>query len=186
MKCGMRCGNPVGSVDAVNIYARIAAEEPGARTLSWTPEHDSGVVHHVFADGGKVATTAALLLANFPQDVRDHIEVFETSDQNADEDLSKFAASATDTVKLTWSEVSGAERYEVYRKVSGGSYGEPIARLRAGESSYEMLDGSLADATYVYKMVAYDAAGNSVNSNEPEAAVNAAPEPPTELSVSVD
>ena len=185
MYWGMRWGDPYGSVDAQAIYAQIDVEQPLARTLSWTPEHDAGVVHHVMIDQVQYARTAETSRQDFPQDARDHIEVIETSDQNWDEDVTDFASSPSDRVELTWTEVAGADYYELYRKVSGGAYGDPLAVIDAGESSYKIVDGPLTDAVYVYKLAVYDAAGNTVDSNEPEVTVSAAPEAPSDLTVTV-
>jgi len=186
MICGMRVGNPVGHVEPSDITVRIEPDAPGARTLSWTPERSSGVVYHVMVDGVELLVTSETTVYDFPQDARDHIRIIETSDQNAGEDVTNVVTTAQDRVKLSWSEAAGADRYEIFRKVSGGSYPtEPLAVLAAGFATYEWVDESLDDETYVYKVVAYDAAGNSADSNEPSQAISAAPDAPTDLTVTV-
>lgn len=185
MKFGMRFGNPFGCVDPQNIYVAIDQDVPEARTLSWTAERTSGVVHHVIIDDVQYCVTGEVSLDNFPQDARDHIEIIETSPQNADEDVTEFTSSPNEYVKLTWAEATGTpDYYEVYRKLGAGSYAL-IATIDAGESSYELWDGPLDDGTYTWKLVAYDAAGNEKDSNEESETIDAAPDPPTNLAVSV-
>lgn len=181
----MRVGNPVGTVDAANIYAAIDQDVPEARIVSWTPQHTSRIVHHVLIDGVELAVTEQVSIDNFPQNVRDHIEIISTSPQNADEDLTKFASSVNEYVKVSWAEATGTpDYYEVYRKPSGGSY-SLVATIEAGESTYELLDGPLDDGTYTWKLTAYDLAGNATDSNEESETIDAAPDPPTGLAVSV-
>ncbi len=186
MKFGMRYGNPYGNVDAQNIYVNIPEDDPKSRTLSWTPEHSNGVYSHVVIDGVEFSVTDGTSIENFPQDARDHIEVIETSTQNLHEDVSNVASSASDTAKLEWDEVSGSSYYELYRALSPGGYGDtPIAVIQAGESSYAYYDRALPDDTYYYRVTAYDAAGNSQNSNEVSVEISAAPMPPSGLAISV-
>lgn len=189
MKFGMRFGNKFGDPDPQAVYVQVPAEAPGDRLLTITPENSSGVVHHLMIDGFELVQQAGTSFYGAPQDARDHIEFFETSDQNADENLENVASSASDRVRLTWPEATGMDsggRYELFRKVSGGSYpSDPLHVFPAGDATYTYEDGPLDDATYVYKLVAYDAAGNTVDSNEPSQAVNAAPLPPSGLAITV-
>ena len=186
MYFGMRFGDFFGETEAAAIFADITEGAPGERTLSWTPTNDTDASYHIMFDQSQFAVTAETSMNDVPQDARDHIQVIETSEQNFDEDVTRFASSPNDRMKLSWSEVAGAEYYELYRKVSGGDYDTPLTVVLAGEDTYEVIDGPLDDATYVYKVVAYDAAGNSIASNEPEQAVSAAPDAPSDLAVSVE
>jgi fibronectin type 3 domain-containing protein len=179
----MRYGNPYGTVVPSAIYAGIDPDAPSARILTWTPEHTTGVVHHVLVDDVEIAVTAETELLDFPQNARDSIEIIETSTINSDEDVSSFVDTPLDKVQLTWAEVTGAVRYEVYRKVSGGEYSTPMATLAAGLATYTLTDGPLSDETYVYKVRAYDAAGNYSESDEDSVALDAAPEPPSGLAL---
>lgn len=181
----MRWGDPWGEVDAKAIFAQIDADAPASRILSWTPEHNTDVLHHVMIDGVEIARTTDTELADAPQDARDHIEVIETAyPENADEEVTEFASTPLDQVRASWSEVTGAERYELYRKLGAGSYAL-IASFDAGQTTYKYTDGPLDDGVYTYKVTAYDAAGNSADSNEEPETISAAPDAPTDLAATV-
>lgn len=92
--------------------------------------------------------------------------------------------SPLDEVKLTWSEASDAERYELYRSDTSGDYDDPLKLIEAGEDSYEVLDGPLEDGTWYYKLKVYDEAGNT-DSTEISVTISSAPEPPSGLSYSI-
>ena len=186
MICGMRCGNPAGNVYAKNIFAEIDDDHAAQRILTWTPEHVADVVHHVMIDCVEYANLTDLEVSNFPQDARDHIQVIETSTQNKDEDVTNVAETASDTAQLTWTEVVGADRYELYHSLTSGVYGSTaLALVEAGEASYVYYDVGLLDDTHYYRLKAFDPAGNTINSNEVNVAISAAPNPPTNLSADV-
>lgn len=186
MKFGQRFGDPFGDTDAQAIFVTLDDRIPAARNLSWTPEHSSGVIHHVMFDQVEYARTSSTSLENIPTDARDHIEVIETSDQNALEDVTNVASTPLDTAKLTWDEVTGTDYYELYKSTTSATFeDEAIGVIHAGESSYAMYDRALEDDTYYYRLVAYDDAGNTVNSNDIALTVTAAPNPPTNLTVTV-
>jgi len=186
MKYGQRYGDPYGNTDATARFAAIDENYPDARTLSWTPEHSSGVVYKVMIDGFLYATTSETSLSNVPTEARDWIEIIEVSDQNFDEDLTNVANTPLDTAKIVWSETADADYYTLYRSLTSGSYTDaPIATIQGGESSYTYYDRALADDTYYYRLTVYDDADNTVNSNEADLTIDSAPEPPTNLTVSV-
>jgi fibronectin type 3 domain-containing protein len=60
------------------------------------------------------------------------------------------------SLTVNWNSVSGATSYNVYRKLSGGSYGAPIA---TGETGTSYLDAGASDSTktYVYAVAGADA-----------------------------
>ncbi len=64
------------------------------------------------------------------------------------------AKNTTSGVKVTWSKVTGASGYYVYRKVSGGSYSK--VKTISGTSTVSWTDSSLTSGkTYYYKIKAY-------------------------------
>jgi hypothetical protein len=135
-------------------------------------------------DGVKVAvsdiTEATIRQGNlFPRSV---IEVIETSDQNRDELLLNVAVQPDDRVTSSWDAVDGATRYELFRKLSGGSYPtRPLFRAVKGQASYSHTDGPLEDASYVYKLVSYDEEGDSTEDEEPVTISDARPAAPTNV-----
>ncbi len=69
----------------------------------------------------------------------------------------------TDTdgdIIISWNQVSGATKYNIYRKVAGGSYTR-IARI----SGTSYTDYDLTDGNYYYKVRATNIEGSSPNSN---------------------
>ena len=63
-------------------------------------------------------------------------------------------------IDLSWNQVSGATRYNVYRKVAGGSYAR-IARIHG----VTYIDNDLTNGVYYYKVRATNTEGSSPNSN---------------------
>ena len=186
MIIGMRCGNYVGQINATAIKVRINPAKPDGRLMAWTPRRATTTrYHHMFDAERWKAVTATTELDKVPQTARDVIEILETPEHEGDEDLTRVATSASDTARLQWTETTGASEYRVYRKSQGGAYGSAIKTFRSGQATYLYRDTGLDDGTWVYKVVAYDLAGNTINSNEPSVAVSSAPNPPSSLSLSV-
>ncbi|HUW99643.1 MAG TPA: hypothetical protein VMY35_01585 [Phycisphaerae bacterium] len=186
MKAGMRAGNFAGDPDAQAIYVRIDRNEPTKRTVTWSPEHVAGVVHHIVLDGVDTFRTTAVTRDNFPQDIRASLLILETTDQNEDERLGKYGTKPGDFVTVTWDEVSGAARYQLFRKLGAGDYAAVSQFVAAGETDYTLPDGPLANGTYTWKIVAYDTAGNTTDSDEEVLVIGAPPGPPTDLAASMD
>ena len=63
-------------------------------------------------------------------------------------------------IDLSWNQVSGATEYNIYRKISGGSYTR-IARI----SGTSYIDYGLTDGNYYYKVKAINIEGSSLDSN---------------------
>ena len=187
MKFGMRFGNPFGDVDPQALYVEIPVERAWDRRLSWTPTHTSGVVHHVLIDAEQYAVTNALYLDSVPQDARAVVQVLETSDQNADEDLRNVATPPLDRALVEWDEVTGTPAdYIMDRRVQGASYpSTPLAGLAAGQDSYQFDDGPLNDAVYEWRVKAQDAAGNVAASTDTAGTVSSAPLPPSNLAATI-
>lgn len=68
--------------------------------------------------------------------------------------LSKAAAAATG-VKVTWSKVTGAKGYNVYRKTSGGSYSK-IGSVTSGSTLSYTDKTASSNKTYIYTVRAYN------------------------------
>jgi hypothetical protein len=79
------------------------------------------------------------------------------------------AAASSSQINLTWTDASSNETgFKIERKTgSGGTYSQ-IATVGAGVTSYAST-GLAAGTTYVYRVRAYNAAGNSAYSNEASA-----------------
>ncbi|HUW99411.1 MAG TPA: fibronectin type III domain-containing protein, partial [Phycisphaerae bacterium] len=185
MKFGRRFGNYYGHDEAAHVYAAIDPDAPAVRVLSWSAG-PSGCVHVVMLDAEARGRGTAAELAGIPPDVRENIEVWECSPQNADESLTLFATSALQHVALGWAEAAGAPaRYELYRSLVSGTYADPpIFECPAGQAAYVYRDGPLGDDTYYYRLIGYDAAGNAVTAAEQDVTVNRAPAPPTGVTIS--
>ena len=179
----MRFGDPFGNVRPSAYFVRIDPTSPQRRLLSWTPERSSGVVYHILMDGAQVAVSDvdSYTLKIGDIEPRATIEVIETSPQNREESLLHLAALPGDRVKCSWTAVSGATQYEIFRKLTGGSYGAAIYRTAVERSTLEFIDGPLDDASYVYKLVSSDAEGDSTFDEE-TIVVSSAPLPPTNVS----
>ena len=181
----MRCGNYIGQVDATAMFAAIDPDNPGDRTLTWTPRRTA--LYHVMIDGAEHTATETAEVQDIPQDARDHIQIIETPTHRNDEDLTKVADSALDTVRFAWSESTGTpDHYELFRSTTSGSYTEAAIEVReAGETSYTYKDEALEDDTYYWTLTAFDVAGNDEDSNEVNKTIDGAPNPPSSISVSV-
>ena len=68
--------------------------------------------------------------------------------------LSKAVAAATG-VKVTWSKVTGAKGYNVYRKTSGGSYSK-IGSVTSGSTLSYTDKTASSNKTYIYTVRAYN------------------------------
>ena len=68
--------------------------------------------------------------------------------------LSKAGAAATG-VKVTWSKVTGAKGYNVYRKTSGGSYSK-IGSVTSGSTLSYTDKTASSNKTYIYTVRAYN------------------------------
>ncbi len=183
MIASMRGGDPAGNVRPSAYFVRIDPTSPQRRLLSWTPERSSGVVYHILMDGAQIAVSDVVshTLKIGQIEPRATIEVIETSPQNREESLLHLAALPGDRVKCTWAAVSGAIQYEIFRKLTGGSYGPAIYRTPVERSTLEFIDGPLDDASYVYRLVSSDLQRDSTSDEEP-ITVSATPLPPTNVS----
>ena len=191
---GMNFGNFFGDCLETEYYVSKDADMPDDRTFTWTPLNTTGVVYHVMVDAREwsIEIVASLI---FPANLgaRDHIEVIETAEENRNEDVTDFASSASNTVELTWDDATDAVQYDIYRHTSAGAIanGTRIAQVTDdGSATFTFLDQGdtgmgLADATYYWAVQAVDAANLTVNSNEINLTVNAAPEPPSNLTVTI-
>lgn len=192
---GQRFGDPVGRTRPEAIYVRPESGV-GQPTLLWDPERGKfgqpftvpfgrpRVRYQLYVDE-VMRTVTDQNGTGAPTDAREHIEVFEVSDQNDGEDLTDIALTPNDVVVISWDSVSGADEYRVYRSETSGNYDNPIAVLQAGRASYSIHDGPHEDKTLYYKVVAVDDAGNTVDSAENSITISSAPEPPSDVSYSV-
>ena len=74
--------------------------------------------------------------------------------------------SAVPQVALSWTDNSSIETgYVVERSVNGGAF-TGIATLGANVTTFTDLDVAQLDTTFTYRVYAYNATGNSANSNE--------------------
>jgi hypothetical protein len=187
MLLGQRFGNPFGDTWPELFGLSRNPTDGKRRLLSWTPEHEEGVVYHLYFDGvwqGTLSGTSVDLDEDTP--IRQYIEVIESSVQNADEDCSRFAHVPAGQVLLEWTSGAAVARYELYRSGEAGSYGsEPIhAAADTGEAGYTYVDAGpdgtgLLSGTWFYRVRAYDAVGNWLDSNEESVVVSGTPSPPT-------
>ena len=77
-------------------------------------------------------------------------------------------ASSTGTVTLRWDTSTDPQLagYKIYKSLSSGSYGPPIATLPASVTTYHVTGLTTGD-TYFFVVSAYNSAGGeSVHSNE--------------------
>lgn len=182
MIAGMRPGNPAGNVRALEYYVQIEPDTPARRRLSWVPERTVGVVYHVIFDAVKLYVTDLLYQTIIGGDLnpRAVIEVIETSPQNEKESLLNVMIEPGNRVRCTWDPVDGATSYELYRKLSAGSYGSPIYTNNKTQSEYEFMDSPLTDGSYVYKLVSLADEGDNTFDEEP-VSISTVPEPPTNI-----
>ena len=97
----------------------------------------------------------------------------------APDNLSATMASST-RINLTWRDRSDNETgFKIERKKDDGRYAE-IATVTANTTSYSDT-GLEANTKYVYRVRAYNAAGNSSYSNEASATTATLPNAPTDL-----
>lgn len=182
MIAGMRSGDPAGNVRALEYYVRIEPDNPARRRLSWTPERSVGVVYHVIFDGTQKYVTDVLYqtLKGGDLNPRAIIEVIETSPQNEKESLLNVVLEPGNRVRCTWAAVSDTTRYELYRKLAAGSYGNPIYKATDDRDNYEFMDSPLTDGSYVYKLVSLDDEDDSTEDEEP-ISISTVPEPPSNI-----
>ncbi|MTI54990.1 fibronectin type III domain-containing protein [Geosporobacter ferrireducens] len=91
---------------------------------------------------------------------------------------------ANDRINLTWNDNANDESgFKIERKVGNGNYVE-IMILGANTTSYSDL-GLSPNASYSYRVSAYNGGGNSGYSNEVSVKTEIAPSAPTNLSASV-
>jgi len=189
MLFGQRFGDPLGSTRPSQFYLQGSSENAAEAVLSWEPSHESSVVHHLFFDGRLWQTLLEPIVVIPTQlAVRDHIEVLESSLRNSDEECSRFASMAMNSVRLRWNGVDGAAGYEAGRTNEAGLYpDEPIYRqAECGEAQYSYTDRGedglgLPDGAYYYRVVALDDAGNATASDEESVEIAAAPRPPADV-----
>lgn len=88
-------------------------------------------------------------------------------------------------VSLTWDDTAGADHYLLARRESAGAYDwdAPLVRLYPDQ---ELADEDVpGDGAWVYRVRAYDAAGNYSESDEESATLDPAPLPPTDVTLTV-
>jgi hypothetical protein len=100
--------------------------------------------------------------------------------------LTATANSGSGTITLNWSDNSNSETgFIVQRRFGGGSWDNSYSTVAANSQSY--IDNNkgtppLPDGTYTYRVVAYNANGNSSPTNEAYAAISiATPAAPSNL-----
>ena len=68
----------------------------------------------------------------------------------------------TCNITIKWNAVSGASSYNVYRRIKGGEYGDPIAtKISASSTSYKDPAKLPAGNVYYYRVFAVDKNGNT-------------------------
>jgi hypothetical protein len=89
------------------------------------------------------------------------------------------SAASTSQIDLSWTDNSAGETgFKIERKTeAGGTYGE-IATAAANTTNYSNT-GLNASTTYYYRVMAYNAAGNSSYSNEAGATTPSTPSTPS-------
>jgi hypothetical protein len=154
---------------AIRTWAlRLARPTATERDVVW----DGSVNAQLVADGrvvgessdGQVTVPASL-------EVRDYLKVVD--------EVVDLLPTPLDMVELEWADQDQVT-WTVQRRPSGGSWsdiGHP------NDSSY--LDGPLEDGTYEYRVVAEDPEGDTATSDVESVTISSAPEPPSDLSVSV-
>lgn len=182
MIAGMRAGNPSGNVRASEYFVKIEPDTLVRRRLSWTPERSTGVVYHVIMDGITKYVSDVTYQTIKQQDInpRAIIEVIETSPQNREESLLNVVLLPDDRVLLSWAPVTGATKYNVYRKLGAGSYGAPIYKTKSGPTAFSHTDGPLNDGSYTYKLEAENDTGGTSFEEEP-VVISSAPQAPTNI-----
>ena len=182
MIAGMRAGNPAGEVRASAYFVKIEPDTPVRRRLSWTPERSTGVVYHVIMDGVTkyVSDVTEQTIKQQDMNPRAVIEVIETSPQNREEPLLNVVILPDDRVLLTWVPVTDATKYNLYRKLGAGSYGDPIYKTTAGPTTFSHTDGPLNDGSYTYKLEAENDAGGTSFEEEP-VVISSAPQAPSNI-----
>ncbi len=182
---GRRFGNYYGLDTATAIDVAVDVDNPSRRNLIWTQSVTAAIP--VVAIDGKESftrfTDGTTAIADFPQDAREHIEVWECSAQNIDENLDRFFSAPADTIRLSWSEATGdPDSYQVLRSTTTGVFTDSaIALFFSGPATYQFDDGPLDDDTYFHIIRGFDVAGNATDSNEEENTVDGPPAPPTDL-----
>jgi hypothetical protein len=78
------------------------------------------------------------------------------------------AAAGDSHVSITWSSVSGATGYKIYKSTTSGSYGSALATVGGSVYSYDAT-GLTNGTTYYFVVKASNAGGDSVNSIEASA-----------------
>ncbi|WP_456049005.1 S-layer homology domain-containing protein [Acetivibrio cellulolyticus] len=88
------------------------------------------------------------------------------------------AVAGDGQVTITWSNVSGATSYKVYKSSTSGTYGAPEQTVAENVYSYDAV-GLTNGTTYYFVVKASNAGGDSINSNEvsatPQVAAPGAP-----------
>ena len=153
----------------------IPTDDPTRRVLSWPDAWDTRYAVVVDAQQQEVTESPTAPVTGEP---REHIQIL--PEGWAAED----ARSPLDRVRVSWDEASDADEYELYRSTTSGDYDDPLVRRDAGQDSYGYVDGPLEDDTYYYRLLTRDEAGNE-RTEEISVTISSAPEPPTDLSVSV-
>lgn len=83
------------------------------------------------------------------------------------------AVNTASGIKVKWSKVTGATGYYVYRKVSGGDYGDPIQTITSG-STVSFTDTTAKSGTvYYYRVKAYYTDGSITITGKSDNAVKA-------------
>ncbi|MDY6953614.1 MAG: fibronectin type III domain-containing protein, partial [Thermodesulfobacteriota bacterium] len=107
-------------------------------------------------------------------------EIVSTEPPTAPSDLSASADSQNRTISLAWTDHSENESgFIIQRQVDGGAWDEECASVGANETAYD--DQALDPGVYNYRVVAYNAYGQSDPSNEAEATIVDIPLAPADL-----
>lgn len=69
--------------------------------------------------------------------------------------ISSVSSVNYNTVKITWSKVTGATGYKVYRSTSSGGTYSTVATIKSGSTVSYQNTGLIRDKTYYYKVRAY-------------------------------
>jgi len=182
MIAGMRPGNPAGNVRATEYFVRIEPTAPARRRLSWTPERTTDVFYHILMDARFISRTQNLFEIIKTGDLtpRVAIDVIETSIQNEQESLLRVATQPDNRVLSSWDAVPGATKYELFRKLTGGSF-KLINRQFEGAASFEFIDGPLEDGSFVYRLESTDDE-RDLTFDEETVVISTPPQRPTNIS----